>query len=88
MHPYLLWNITFVKKVLVNDHVTQAFYQTLQTTKLNFDANKFFFFFLKIIEIFLNLQILPPVPTFVLAVLVTGLSGYFVSLYLVAFFTV
>ena len=40
----MLWNLMFVKKVLVNGHVTQAFKQMLQTTTLNFDAKVFFFF--------------------------------------------
>ena len=45
----------FVKKVLVNGHVTQAFKQMLQTTTLNFDAKDFFF--LKKTEFCLNLKV-------------------------------
>ena len=57
----------FVKKVLVNGHVTQAFKQMLQTTKLNFDAKVFFF---KKTEFCLNLQVWPSVPTFVIIVVI------------------
>ena len=55
LHILMLWNLMFVKKVLVNGHVTQAFKQMSQTTTLNFDAKVFFFF--KKTEFCLNLQV-------------------------------
>ena len=55
----------------------------LQTTKLNFDANKSFL--KSTTEICLNVQVSPSMPTFVLAVL---FFPVLVTLYLVAFFTV